>query len=103
MLLNFVLVALNIRVVLQLATKLASALLKLSCNDLDSFFGFFELVLVRNSFELGALCHKTRVLLLELTLLVHHLGDLIADHLGHFFAHVGLKQVQVAQRLVSAF
>lgn len=58
-------------------------------------------MLVRNSFELGALCHKTRVLLLELTLLVHHLGDLIADHLGHFFAHVGLKQVQVAQRLVS--
>jgi len=43
---------------------------------LNIFLDLLEFVFVADALELAALCNQLRVLVLEVLLLIHHLGDL---------------------------
>ena len=60
----------------------------------DVLLGLREAVLVGDTFQLVALPDEASILHLDLALLLHDLGDLLAHHLRHFFAHIILQVLQ---------
>lgn len=57
-------------------------------------------MLIADTLKFTALSYQVSVLLLHLTLFVHHFGNLLGHHLSHFFTHIVFQFVEVIKLLV---
>ena len=61
------------------------------CTYLDVLLSLLKFMLVCDAFQLVSLLYQSCVLHLDLSLLVHDLGDFFAHTFRHFFTNIILK------------